>query len=101
MLQPRPVVCINGPAAHSELPFLYYGNSSGSGGMVKRGELHLLPTSLRAQRSASPARAAGRPGVGKGTQAEFICSSLAARHLATGDIFRDAKSKAQPNAPPP
>jgi adenylate kinase len=35
----------------------------------------------------------GAPGVGKGTQAEFICSSLGACHLATGDIFRDAKTQ--------
>jgi adenylate kinase len=33
----------------------------------------------------------GAPGVGKGTQAELICSKLGACHLSTGDIFRAAK----------
>lgn len=33
----------------------------------------------------------GAPGVGKGTQAELLCSSLGACHLSTGDIFRAAK----------
>ena len=34
----------------------------------------------------------GAPGVGKGTQAELLGSSLGACHLSTGDIFRAAKS---------
>ena len=34
----------------------------------------------------------GAPGVGKGTQAEFLCSKLKACHLSTGDIFRAAKA---------
>ncbi|HWW01314.1 MAG TPA: nucleoside monophosphate kinase [Candidatus Acidoferrum sp.] len=34
----------------------------------------------------------GAPGVGKGTQAELLCTSLGACHLSTGDIFRAAKS---------
>jgi adenylate kinase len=34
----------------------------------------------------------GAPGVGKGTQAELLCDKLGACHLATGDIFRAAKS---------
>ena len=32
----------------------------------------------------------GAPGVGKGTQAEFICDRLKACHLSTGDVFRAA-----------
>jgi adenylate kinase len=34
----------------------------------------------------------GAPGVGKGTQAELLCSNLGACHLSTGDIFRAAKT---------
>ena len=34
----------------------------------------------------------GAPGVGKGTQAEMLCSNLSACHLSTGDLFRAAKS---------
>lgn len=34
----------------------------------------------------------GAPGVGKGTQAELLCSKLGACHLSTGDIFRAAKA---------
>jgi adenylate kinase len=34
----------------------------------------------------------GAPGVGKGTQAEMLCSKLGACHLSTGDIFRAAKA---------
>jgi adenylate kinase len=34
----------------------------------------------------------GAPGVGKGTQAEFLCAQLGACHLSTGDIFRAAKA---------
>lgn len=34
----------------------------------------------------------GAPGVGKGTQAEMLCSNLGACHLSTGDVFRAAKS---------
>ena len=34
----------------------------------------------------------GAPGVGKGTQAELLCSNLGACHLSTGDIFRAAKA---------
>src|SRR5262252_1540405 len=33
----------------------------------------------------------GAPGVGKGTQAELLSSSLGACHLSTGDIFRAAR----------
>jgi len=33
----------------------------------------------------------GAPGVGKGTQAELLCSHFGACHLSTGDIFRSAK----------
>ena len=32
----------------------------------------------------------GAPGVGKGTQAEMLCTRLGACHLSTGDIFRAA-----------
>jgi adenylate kinase len=34
----------------------------------------------------------GAPGVGKGTQAEFLAARLGACHLSTGDIFRAAKA---------
>ena len=34
----------------------------------------------------------GAPGVGKGTQAELLCSRLGACHLSTGDVFRAAKN---------
>jgi adenylate kinase len=34
----------------------------------------------------------GAPGIGKGTQAELLCSGLGACHLSTGDVFRGAKS---------
>lgn len=34
----------------------------------------------------------GAPGVGKGTQAERFCERLGACHLATGDLFRAAKT---------
>src|SRR6266568_5516006 len=34
----------------------------------------------------------GAPGVGKGTQAEMLCTRLGACHLSTGDIFRAAKA---------
>jgi adenylate kinase len=34
----------------------------------------------------------GAPGVGKGTQAEMLCSNLGTCHLSTGDVFRAAKS---------
>jgi adenylate kinase len=33
----------------------------------------------------------GAPGVGKGTQAEMLCSKLGTCHLSTGDVFRAAK----------
>ena len=33
----------------------------------------------------------GAPGVGKGTQAEILCSRLSACHLSTGDILRVAQ----------
>ena len=33
----------------------------------------------------------GAPGVGKGTQAELLCSRLGTCHLSTGDVFRAAK----------
>lgn len=46
---------------------------------------------------AIPARAyrmvlLGAPGVGKGTQAEFLCRDLGTCPLSTGDVFRAAKS---------
>jgi adenylate kinase len=34
----------------------------------------------------------GAPGVGKGTQAQLLASTLGACHLSTGDVFRAAKS---------
>ena len=34
----------------------------------------------------------GAPGVGKGTQAEFLSSHLGACQLSTGDVFRAAKT---------
>jgi adenylate kinase len=33
----------------------------------------------------------GAPGVGKGTQAQLLCTKLGACHLSTGDVFRAAK----------
>jgi adenylate kinase len=33
----------------------------------------------------------GAPGVGKGTQAEYLCQNLGTCHLSTGDVFRAAK----------
>ena len=39
----------------------------------------------------------GPPGVGKGTQAELLCQSLATCHLSTGDIFRGAQCQASPS----
>ncbi len=38
----------------------------------------------------------GPPGVGKGTQAEFLSRALGACPLSTGDVFRAAKGKAAP-----
>ena len=35
----------------------------------------------------------GAPGVGKGTQAAFLCERLGACHLSTGDVFRAARSR--------
>ena len=34
----------------------------------------------------------GAPGVGKGTQAELLCTNLGAYHFSTGDVFRAAKA---------
>ncbi len=34
----------------------------------------------------------GAPGIGKGTQAELLCSELGTCHLSTGDVFRAAKT---------
>lgn len=39
----------------------------------------------------------GPPGVGKGTQAELLCSRLRACHLSTGDLFRAAACSSQPS----
>ena len=61
--------------------------------MVKRGELHCSQPPSEPKGPPPRLVLLGAPGVGKGTQAEFICSSLGACHLATGDIFRDAKSQ--------
>lgn len=49
----------------------------------------IIPPHLRAQ----PPRLVllGVPGVGKGTQAEFLCAGLKICHLSTGDVFRAAK----------
>ncbi len=35
----------------------------------------------------------GAPGVGKGTQAQFLSEKLGACHLSTGDVFRAAKGR--------
>jgi len=42
----------------------------------------------------------GAPGVGKGTQAELLCTKMRACHLSTGDIFRAAKSSQACNLTP-
>jgi len=39
----------------------------------------------------------GPPGVGKGTQAEYLCQALKACHLSTGDVFRAAKCDENPS----
>ncbi|MFO1496873.1 MAG: nucleoside monophosphate kinase [Verrucomicrobiota bacterium] len=36
----------------------------------------------------------GAPGIGKGTQAELLCTGLGTCHLSTGDVFRAAKTLA-------
>lgn len=43
----------------------------------------------------------GAPGVGKGTQAEFLCAGLKVCHLSTGDVFRAAKSLSDDEQTPP
>jgi adenylate kinase len=42
----------------------------------------------------------GAPGVGKGTQAEFLCEGLGTCHLSTGDVFRSAKKLADDEKTP-
>ena len=42
----------------------------------------------------------GAPGVGKGTQAELLCTKLGACHLSTGDVFRAAKTLADKDRSP-
>jgi adenylate kinase len=39
----------------------------------------------------------GPPGVGKGTQAEFLCDRLRTCHLSTGDLFRAATCELEPS----
>ena len=39
----------------------------------------------------------GPPGVGKGTQAELLCSALGTCHLSTGDVFRAASCQDDPS----
>jgi adenylate kinase len=39
----------------------------------------------------------GPPGVGKGTQAQLLHQALGACHLSTGDLFRAARSQANPS----
>lgn len=39
----------------------------------------------------------GPPGVGKGTQAEFLCDRFRTCHLSTGDLFRAAACETQPS----
>jgi adenylate kinase len=48
---------------------------------------------LPPQRQENPLRFVllGAPGVGKGTQAEFLCERLGTCHLSTGDVFRAAR----------
>jgi adenylate kinase len=38
----------------------------------------------------------GAPGVGKGTQAEILCRTRGWRHLATGDLLREAVAAGSP-----
>jgi len=42
----------------------------------------------------------GPPGVGKGTQAEFISEKLGTCHLSTGDVFRAAKATPEADRTP-
>ena len=42
----------------------------------------------------------GAPGVGKGTQAEFLRQRLGACHLSTGDVFRAAKTLSEKERTP-
>lgn len=42
----------------------------------------------------------GAPGVGKGTQAEFLCDAYSACQLSTGDMFRAAKTTAEADLTP-
>lgn len=42
----------------------------------------------------------GAPGIGKGTQAEYLCGGLEICHLATGDIFRAARCRADDDQTP-
>ena len=35
----------------------------------------------------------GSPGVGKGTQADLLCKEFGWKHLATGDMLREAVAK--------
>jgi adenylate kinase len=60
---------------------------------LQGGQAHCSISPLRALR---PWRLVllGAPGVGKGTQAEFLCRRLGACHLSTGDVFRAAKGLA-------
>ena len=58
---------------------------------LKAGTSHCSPAP-KAHSMPSRLVLLGAPGVGKGTQAELLCSKLGACHLSTGDIFRAAKA---------
>jgi adenylate kinase len=42
----------------------------------------------------------GTPGIGRATHAEMLCSGLGICHLATGDIFRSARNRADGDLTP-
>jgi adenylate kinase len=58
---------------------------------LKGGQAHCNPPPI-AQRKPCRFILLGPPGVGKGTQAEFICDRLGPCQLSTGDVFRSARS---------
>lgn len=68
----------------------------GPGTGIETAEAQIVPPPERAYRMVL----LGAPGVGKGTQAEFLCERLKANHLSTGDVFRAALSMANGDLSP-